>query len=338
METKLIAAEIATAAGVMTVICSSRNPRSITDIIAYHAAAAASPPTSGNSSPDESDVSTVATPRELLRPPHTAFTPSPTPLRDLKSWTSHTLNPSGSIVIDAGAHHVLSRRESGGRLLAAGVLAVRGAFAAGQAVRILVRRGPGSHAGQTAEEARAAYIAGLEVEGTRPTTPTIKPVASISSSVASLATLERNEHERQMPPVPEDDTVLVPHAGEEEAQEDWETEEVGRGLANYNSAQIARVKGLRRYVVPLCGSVYCADAQEARTWPSYWGMRTRSTWLRTSLFAYRREMYACFFATCSALRNPLVDLCGLPKCLESGVLSVDVELGGPVHVWISRFG
>ena len=38
METKLIAAEIATAAGVMTVICSSRNPRSITEIIAYHTA------------------------------------------------------------------------------------------------------------------------------------------------------------------------------------------------------------------------------------------------------------------------------------------------------------
>ncbi|KZV70797.1 glutamate 5-kinase [Peniophora sp. CONT] len=251
METKLIAAEIATAAGVMTVICSSRNPQSITDIIAYHVATSPQS-SSGTSTPDESDASTVVTPSELVRPPHTAFTPSPTPLRDLKSWTSHTLHPSGSVVIDAGAHHVLSRRESGGRLLSAGVLAVRGAFAAGQAVRILVRRGPGSHAGQTAEEARAAYFAGLE--GTRPTTPTLKPVASISSSIVSLATLERNEHERQMPAVPEEDTVLMPHTGEEEAQEEWETEEVGRGLANYNSAQIARVKGLRSsYMAQLLG-------------------------------------------------------------------------------------
>ena len=43
--------------------------------------------------------------------------------------------------------------------------------------------------------------------------------------------------------LPEEDHVLI---GKEE--EGWEVEEVGRGLANYNSAQIERVKGLRRSV------------------------------------------------------------------------------------------
>jgi glutamate 5-kinase len=31
-------------------------------------------------------------------------------------------------------------------------------------------------------------------------------------------------------------------------EEQWEVEEVGRGLANYNSAQVDKVKGLNRYV------------------------------------------------------------------------------------------
>lgn len=102
-------------------------------------------PASGRASPlsprpESTTASGTASPA-LPRPPHTVFTPALVPMRDLKSWTSHILYPSGSVIIDAGAHHVLSRRESGGRLLAAGVLGVIGAFASGQAVRIVVLRG-----------------------------------------------------------------------------------------------------------------------------------------------------------------------------------------------------
>ena len=71
------------------------------------------------------------------RPRHTLFRPSLTPLHDLKSWTKHALFPSGSVIIDAGAHRVLSRRDSGRRLLPAGVVGVVGAFASDQAVRIV---------------------------------------------------------------------------------------------------------------------------------------------------------------------------------------------------------
>ncbi|KNZ79960.1 putative glutamate 5-kinase [Termitomyces sp. J132] len=180
METKIIAAEIATAAGVSTVILSSRKPENISNIIHYYDRGSPKTPQDDLSShskpssrPDSANPSRSSSPTPLIRPPHTVFTASPFPMRDLKSWTTHTLFPSGSVIIDAGAHHVLSRRESGGRLLAAGVTGIIGAFASGQAVRIVIR----------------------------------------------LLTM--------------DDVV-----------------EVGRGLANYNSAQILRVKGLNSSHLP----------------------------------------------------------------------------------------
>ncbi|KZV90832.1 glutamate 5-kinase, partial [Exidia glandulosa HHB12029] len=74
METKLIAAEIATGAGVATVILSSQNVRRLTQIIDYNNAHVLHPST------DPSNP--------LPRPPHTIFTPSIAPLPDLKLWTA----------------------------------------------------------------------------------------------------------------------------------------------------------------------------------------------------------------------------------------------------------
>ncbi|KAI0314502.1 glutamate 5-kinase [Amylostereum chailletii] len=264
METKLIAAEIATAAGVTTVITSSKKPQSVLDILEYQDALRARLDSPSSPSSTHSPSPSALPPR----PAYTAFKPSPTPMRDLKAWTSHTLSPAGSVIIDAGAHHVLARRESGGRLLAAGVLGVRGAFASGQAVRIVVlRRGLDSEgAGAGAErEVDDAYAGGLAI--TQPATPLLQPVASMSSSIASLGTLSRSNSGQNLaetpPPLrtlPEDDAVVgvVPREGsgaEAEAGTDrWEVEEVGRGLANYNSAQIAKVKGLNSsYMAQLLG-------------------------------------------------------------------------------------
>ena len=78
--------------------------------------------------------------KSLTRPPHMLFTASQDPMPDLKSWTSHTLKPSGSVVIDAGAYHALAHRDSGGKLLAAGVIGVIGVFASEQAVRLVIPR------------------------------------------------------------------------------------------------------------------------------------------------------------------------------------------------------
>ncbi|KZP13812.1 glutamate 5-kinase [Athelia psychrophila] len=234
METKLIAAEIATETGVTTVITSSKKPENILGIIDYHSSltiAASSAPTS--------PTSKLAAPSTIERPPHTVFEPSPSPLRDIKSWTSHTLFPSGTVVIDAGAHHVLSRRESGGRLLPAGVVDVIGAFASGQAVRIVIRRPVNGSHQEDPELARAVYLSGMAM--TRAGTPTLLPT-SMTSSITSLDSLSMSTPLVSNSVLPDDDQVLVDRV--KDGNEAWEELEVGRGLANYNSAQIEKLKGL----------------------------------------------------------------------------------------------
>ncbi len=234
------------------------------------------------------------------RPAHTVFIPSPFPLRDLKAWTSHTLTPSGSVIIDRGAHLVLSRRESGGRLLPAGVVGVEGTFASGQAVRIIVRRRKGraddiGTGVRTVES--ASFTSTVETTATtmtttatssstrvhftylddsptltEPSTPTLLPTASMTSSIASLTPLnsmtsslivaDNDRTPSQTMPTWElleeglasDDKTI--ESGRRPAHDmssgddsEWELQEVGRGLANYNSAQLEKVKGLKRYVV-----------------------------------------------------------------------------------------
>ena len=235
METKLIAAEIATGAGVTTVITSSKMPSTIIDIINYYTTLRlSSRPSSGCSSPvlklQNIDLEHVNASLSLRRPPHTVFKPSAIPIRDLKAWTSHTLYPAGGVVIDSGAHAVLSRRESGGRLLPVGVLGVRGSFASGQAVRILIRCFP---EGSSADQG--------EREATNPsqTSDDASTLSRSSSSSSLLDDLESDTH-----------TIVDDDAGDTvEESDSWEIKEVGRGLANYNSVQISRIKGLNRYVI-----------------------------------------------------------------------------------------
>lgn len=236
METKLIAAEIASAAGVTTIITSSRKADNIQSIIEYHnrytihklpsrpaspsstagSASGRSSPTTGRNSPEP----------ELVRPPHTVFIASSTPLRDLKSWTSHTLHPAGCVVIDIGAYRVLSKRQSGGRLLAAGVIGVIGSFSSGQAVRVVVKKQPESAEQIHREEEH--YTHGTD--SSRPSTPdtTSLPRSASTSSIASDNRSLRDEDFEESEQLSEDDVI-----------------EVGRGLANFNSTQIRRVKGLK---------------------------------------------------------------------------------------------
>ncbi|KAL1680965.1 Aspartate/glutamate/uridylate kinase [Schizophyllum commune] len=234
METKLIAADIATAAGVTTIITSSKNPMNIVDIINYHRAFRRSA-RSGTATrldspnPDERVMTSAAAPTLASsssnntldaanplphRPPHTVFLPSASPIRDLKAWTRHTLFPAGSVVVDHGAHRVLSRRESGGRLLPAGVLGVIGKFASGQAVRIVVPKAVG-----VVEELQQEASAPGSSASTRPGTPD----GAAHPESSKVPTREYTE----------DDVV-----------------EVGRGLANYNWEQVLRVKGLNSSQMP----------------------------------------------------------------------------------------
>lgn len=289
METKLIAAEIATSAGVSTIICSSRHPESMVDIIEYSEATRSAIEEEGANTPREptiplpsdldappssSSSSSTTTPSSLStpsinvsspsvpihRPPHTMFLPSPSPVSDLKSWTSHMLTPAGSVIVDDGAHLVLSRRDSGGRLLPAGVIGVQGKFASGQAVRVLVRRRKGavfgglhdahanidrhdnvpSSASLLLLESTTAFGNGSPSVLTQPGTPRLLPVASMTSSISTLETLPSVETS------PVETRRGIAH-GDISVDDDWEFVEVGRGLATYNSVQIDEIKGLKRY-------------------------------------------------------------------------------------------
>jgi glutamate 5-kinase len=157
-------------------------------------------------------------------------------------------------VIDSGAHHVLSRRESGGRLLPAGVLEVIGAFASGQAVRIVIHRRTDGKLSEDPESARISYLSGMAT--TRAGTPTLLAAASMSSSISSLDSLSRSGSSTELSEntqvtsrmLPEIDKVSAGDSGVDDSDTTWEEVEVGRGLANYNSAQISKLKGLNRYV------------------------------------------------------------------------------------------
>jgi glutamate 5-kinase len=253
METKLIAAEIATAAGVSTIIASSRTPASLFAILEYHGK---------SSDPSSAGIDSIT------RPPHTLFMPSALPLRDLKAWTRHTLTPAGDVIIDPGAHSVLSRRESGGRLLAAGVLGVRGAFASGQAVRIMVRK---TAVGANTEDVEAAYE-----EYMRGLAPTQPGTPGATETIADVSWMRLDPVSDSTTEGPEEETVV---AEKDEDDGQWEVEEVGRGLANYNSAQIDKVKGLNRCASPLlfdlANSWATADTLRRR-----WDTLTRSTLLK----------------------------------------------------------
>lgn len=240
METKLIAAEIATEAGVNTIIASSKNPENILSIIEYHAA-----------------VSVPGVdPSSITRPKHTLFKPSLTPMRDMKSWTSHTLFPAGTVVIDTGAHVVLSRKESGGRLLPVGVIGVKGSFASHQAVRICVRAKADlvdaagrAHVEEDAEAAVREYARGIPtgVSASASATPTIGSRRSSSSDLTMLTSDGAHQplypNNLNLPSAIEEGQVVLEDCDPIDC---WQLVEVGRGLANYNSEQIEKAKRMNR--------------------------------------------------------------------------------------------
>jgi glutamate 5-kinase len=146
MSTKIVAARLATSAGVTTVITRSSNPGNIVKIV-KHIQASRSPAslaTQANAE-DQGGASTTEDPMSASTasladltvsiPLHTRFLPSPHPVRDRYFWILHGLRPHGTIYIDAGAHKALTGRAG---LLPVGVVDVEGTFAQQEAVRICV--------------------------------------------------------------------------------------------------------------------------------------------------------------------------------------------------------
>ena len=127
MSTKLVAARLATSAGVTTIISRSSNPGNIVSCISY--LEAASRPTTPMSSP----------PLPPQPPLHTRFLPNTTPIRDRHFWLLNALQPHGTIFIDTGAYLALVNKAG---LLPVGVLKVEGVFAGQESVRLMVMDRP----------------------------------------------------------------------------------------------------------------------------------------------------------------------------------------------------
>lgn len=148
MSTKIVAARLATSAGVTTVITRSSNPGNIVNIVRYvqslksTSASLPSTPPSGKtinstsaSFEDPLARSTASLEPKLVAPLHTRFIPSPQPIRDRYFWLLHGLAPHGTVYIDAGAHRALADKAG---LLPVGVVDVEGSFAQQEAVRLVV--------------------------------------------------------------------------------------------------------------------------------------------------------------------------------------------------------
>lgn len=152
MGTKIVAARLATAAGVTTVITRSSKPGNIASIV-RHAEAQKAAQRSMESSIELSALSTpqraansngnspilpgngATTPAlETSAPPlHTRFLPDPHPIRDRHFWLLHGLAPHGTIYIDSGAYNALGKKAG---LLPVGIVDVVGDFHQHECARI----------------------------------------------------------------------------------------------------------------------------------------------------------------------------------------------------------
>ncbi|PIA17283.1 glutamate 5-kinase [Coemansia reversa NRRL 1564] len=116
MATKLIAAELAIAAGVTTIITRGSTPQKVIDIIDHF-------------SNPELTMDTPVPASALC----TRFVAKSRPMIDRKWWILHGMYCAGTIYIDAGAVVALARFKKS--LFAAGIKRVEGSFSANQAVR-----------------------------------------------------------------------------------------------------------------------------------------------------------------------------------------------------------
>ncbi|KAK2604429.1 hypothetical protein N8I77_007360 [Diaporthe amygdali] len=145
MSTKLVAARLATSAGVTTVITRASNPGNIIKI-AQHIQAIKSPGSnhSHTNGDDHHAEDPLAQSKASLQsielnwpdvPLHTRFLPSPSPYRDRSFWLLHGLKPHGDVYIDAGCYRALLDKAG---LLPAGIVDVDGHFGQHESVRLLV--------------------------------------------------------------------------------------------------------------------------------------------------------------------------------------------------------
>lgn len=235
MGTKIVAARLATSAGVTTVITRSSKPGNIRSIInfverekekekAMNGSGTLTPLTSSIASLKSSEDPPTSLPSDVLTPSsnspaleatlapplHTRFVPDPHPIRDRYFWLLHGLRPHGSLYIDEGAHRALTEKAG---LLPVGVVDVSGVFAQQEAVSIFVaRRKQGDGGGRH------------------------RATSSLSKTMPLPTSMEDLEGSLSWD---------SPKSGRNTPQYEGEPLEVGRALVNYSSTEIRRIMGLR---------------------------------------------------------------------------------------------
>lgn len=268
MSTKIVAAKLATSAGVTTIITRSSKPGNVAEIVSHletlkHAARIPGDP-DGTIDPPAAETSVTSLPL------HTRFLPSQAPIRDRSFWLLHGLAPHGTVYIDEGAYRAL-RRKAG--LLPAGVVGVEGHFSQQEAVRLVVMsssraetsalqsdphlRSPTSSQPSSRPPTRTSTHGGLAAYDH----PSIESdmTSSTNSSSTAIAT---PTHSSSIPEKPSsrpasgadlqtllNSTVLAnAHAhthGYPPSTATMPQREVGRALVNYAAPEVARIKGLQ---------------------------------------------------------------------------------------------
>lgn len=258
MSTKIVAARLATSAGVTTVITKSSKPGNISSIIAHaekhrksrmssrssvtnfqeegaaHAPAAlqdSSHDLAASTSSLTDQLAGVSTPKiEEPCPLHTRFLPISHPIRDRYFWILHGLAPHGTIYIDQGAWAALSDKAG---LLPAGIVDVDGHFAQQEAVRIVVVKR--LHSSTSHHSSKPSQSAASPIH---PTTPGAAahavhaPIPLRHPLTHSMSSSNIHHHHHSAPHSPTYELHNPPPF------------EIGRAVVNYSATEIRRIKGL----------------------------------------------------------------------------------------------
>lgn len=272
MGTKIVAARLATAAGVTTVITRSSEPGNVAKIVKYVESLKVAASTDGLPPPapvppatlvredSSADVKSLASSTSSLalesQPPplHTRFTPNLHPIRDRSFWILHGLAPHGTIYIDEGARTALMGRaglRKGGRagLLPAGIVDVEGTFAQQEAVRIcVVKRLPGITTPSLPLD-----------EPTTPRIPATPPRLHARTQSYGLASYEAASGDPNGNSSPASGSDAAGNASSSSPPRDPAATydrtvppvEVARAIVNYSSGEIRRIKGLRSTEIAL---------------------------------------------------------------------------------------